>query len=326
LRAVKTVQASPTVGSLWRAWLAERAKDGLSNAVYNANWKALAPFFEHRAPDQLRRDDWRDYARQRFDAGIAPATVHTELSRLSVCLKFAAEMRWIAHRPKHWLPAKPKPRGRVLTPDEAMRLIAGARQCDPHVEVFVVLLFATGARHRAVLDLEWSRIDFEKGTIDLEVDLPPDPMNKSWRKGRAHVVMSRLARDVLTRAKSGATCDHVVEHGGRRLKECREGFRSARVRAGLSDDITPHTIRHTVASWAKGSVATDATAALLGHADEATTRLVYQHGNAEHTRPVVEHIDNVLAPLPSFSARDGGKVQNPPQIRVSTSIVDTEPE
>lgn len=339
LRAVREVQATPTIGVLWRQWLDERARDGLSNEIYNANWTALAPHFEHRAPAMLTRDDWRSYASKRFAAGYAPATVHTELSRLSICLKFAAEMGWIAKRPKHWLPAKPKPRNRVLTPNEARALIEGARGGDPHIEVFVVLLFATGGRHTAILDLEWSRVDFGAGTIDLEVDLPPDPMNKSWRKGRAAVVMSRMAREVLTRAKAGATCAHVVEHGGRRLKECREGFKAACKRAGLgwgetqSDgstkfvtDITPHTIRHTVASWAKGKVATEFTAALLGHADEATTRLVYQHGTAEHTRPVVEHIDNVLAPLPSFDAHDVGASPKEAPKRDRSSVIDIEPE
>ena len=339
LSAVKTAQKSPTIGDLWETWLSDRAKDGYSNDIYRWNWVALGPFFAGRAPAALVRDDWRAYARMRFDAGIAPSTVHTELARLSICLKYAAEVGLIDKRPRHWLPSKPRSRDRVLSPDEARALIDAARGGDPHVEVFVVLLFATGGRHTAVLDLEWSRVDFENGTIELAVDLPPDPMNKSWRKGRAHVVMSRLARAVLMRAKVGATSDHVVEHGGRRLKECRVGFKAACERAGIgwrkddgkggtvfATDVTPHTIRHTVASWAKGNVATEFTAALLGHADEATTRLVYQHTTAETTRPVVDHIDSVLSPLPAFKDAQTpiGPKSTPKQGH--PSIIDIPPE
>ena len=307
LSAIKKVQTAQTIGELWRAWLAERAKDGFRNDIYAANWVALAPYFSNRVAEHLSRDDWREYARQRFEAGIAPNTVHTELSRLSICLKYAAENRLIAFRPAHWLPRRGKKRDRVLSQIEALRLIEAARRGDPHVEVFIVLLFATGGRHTAILDLEWSRVDFAEGTIDLEVDLPPDPMHRTWRKGRAFVAMSKLAREVLARVHEGRTCDHVVEHGGRRLKECREGFKAAVARAGLGryevnakgkpvfkTDVTPHTIRHTVASWAHGKVQTAFTAALLGHSDEATTRNVYTHPDAETTRPAVDVVDAIL--------------------------------
>lgn len=320
-RAVLTTQSSRTIGDLWKLWLAERAKDGFSNDIYSAQWKALAPFWANRAPDQVQRDDWREYARQRFALGRAPATVHTELSRLSVCLKWATETRLIAFRPKHWLPQKGKPRSRVLTPDEAQALVRAARDGDPHIEVFVVLLFATGGRHKAVLDLEWSRVDFVAGTINLEVDLPPDPMHKTWRKGRANLVMSRMARAALERAYAIRTCESVVEHGGKRLKTCREGFANACDRAGL-EGVTPHTIRHTVASWTKGKVATEFTAALLGHADEATTRLNYMHTSAEHTRPAVDVIDATFATLPHFDEKPAPKRSKSREKPRPMSIVD----
>lgn len=290
-RVVMASARDLTIADVWAEWLKDREKDGFNNAIYLANWKALAPFFANRRPALLTRDDWREYARQRFAGGIAPSTVHTELSRLSNCFKWAASTKLIAERPGHWLPRKGKPRDRVLTPEEAHRLIAGARQGQWHVEVFVVLLFATGARHRAVLDLEWRRADFERGTIDLEVDLPPDPMHKTWRKGRAHVPMSALARSVLERIYPGrGPCGFVIENGGHRLKECGDGFRSACERAGL-EGVTPHTIRHTVASWLRGKVQTTYTAQLLGHANERTTLEVYTHNEVEAARPAVEIID-----------------------------------
>lgn len=64
-------------------------------------------------------------------------------------------------------------------------------------------------------------------------DLKPDPMHKNWRKGRATVWMSELARQALQEAYPGRQTKHVIEHGGRRLKDCREGFASAVKRAGL---------------------------------------------------------------------------------------------
>lgn len=300
LRAVTKQQASYTIGKLWDEWLVERAKDGLSNAIYNANWKALGASFANRSWEQLSQDDCRAYARARFAAGIASSTVNTELSRLRSCLRWAASERKIGFIPKVWVPPPGRPRDRVLSPDEAKALILAARAGDFHIGVFTVLLFATGGRHSAILDLKWDQVDFDRGVIDLDDDLPPDPMHKTWRKGRAAVVMSAMARAALQEAFAVRTCEHVIEHGGRRLKSCRDGFRNAVERAGLSDDITPHVIRHTVATWANGRVQTAFTAQLLGHRDEATTRKVYTHADAEGTRQVVEIIEGNLAALPEL--------------------------
>lgn len=322
LKAIIRHQAQHTVGELWTLWLAERAKDGLPNIIHNANWKSLGATFATRSWDGVTPDDCRDYAKARFEAGMAPATVNTELARLRTCLHWAHANNLIGKPRKVWVPSPGKPRKIVLTPEEAARLIAGARQGDFHVGVFVVLLFATGGRHRAVLDLTWDRVDWERGIINLDDDLPKDKMHKGNRKGRAAVVMSRMARQVLEEAFRGRTCDHVIEHGGRRIKYAGAGFAAAVERAGLPDDITPHVIRHTVASWQQGKVATVFTASLLGHRDENTTRQVYQHADAELTRPAVEIIDATLSALPELPPKTPRKSIPIADKRPSPSIVD----
>lgn len=299
-RAVQTTQASYTIGDLWKLWLAERAKDGFKNGIYDANWVALGKVFANRAPEHLKSDDCREYARARFEMGRAPATVNTELTRLRACLQWAADTNLIAKAPKVWAPSAGRSRDRVLSPDEAGRLLLASRNSDPHIALFIVLAFATGGRHKAILDLTWSRVDFAAGTIELDEDLPPDPMNKSWRKGRAMMVMSDMARAALQLAYTGKRGAHVIEHGGKRLKTVREGFVAAVRRAGLPADITPHTIRHTVASWVHGKAQTAFTAQLLGHRDEATTRKVYTHADVELTRAPVQVIDATFAALPEL--------------------------
>lgn len=318
-RRVLVEQASdPTFGDLWKLWLADRKKDGKNNAIHDANWKSLAPVFANRKPSLLTADDYRAYARARFDLGRAPDTVHTELIRLRQCLRWADENNHVTKAPKVWLPSAGRVRERVLTPDEAIRLLSASEDSDPHIRLFIILLFSTGGRHTAILDLTWDRIDFVRGTINLDVDLPPDPMNKSWRKGRAEVVMGSLARGALKAAAAGKQKKHVIEHGGRRLKSCREGFRSACERAGIGwfvekgeervfkTDVTPHTIRHTVATWSDDeNVDLKATAQMLGHADERTTRLIYTHARPEKTAAAVALVDRRLAALPGNGVIDG---------------------
>lgn len=301
--------------------MADRERDGFSNEIYLHQWKALAPHFASRDPNLITKEDCRTYARLRFESGRAASTVHTELSRLRGCLKWAHSERLIGPPPAVWVPQAGRPRDRVLSPDEAKALLAAAREGDPHVFVFVVLLFATGGRHRAVLDLTWSRVDFEGGVIELDEMLPPDPMVKAWRKGRATVAMSKLARLALQEAHAGRQTDHVVEHGGRRLRDAREGFAGAVRRAGL-EGVTPHTIRHTVATWLHGKIETSFTAQLLGHRDEATTKKVYTHASAEHTRAAVDIIDGTLDALPKKTPQRRLGAVSEVEIEPSSSNID----
>lgn len=321
-RAIAKQQASCTVGDLWDLWLKERAADKLDNKIYAANWVSLRPFFASRSPMLLKAQDYRDYAKARFNLGRSSWTVNTELVRLRACLKWAAETRLIPERPKVWVPTPGKNRDRVLTVAEARSLVEAARKGDPHIYLFVVLLFATGARHTATLDLTWDRIDFVAGIIDFDEDLPPDPMSKAWRKGRATVAMNKTARAALREAYEGRQTDHVIEHGGRRLKNCGDGFYFAVRRAGLGEwvdhptktdpetgrpvrvfetDITPHVVRHTVSTWLEAKVDDRRRAQLLGHADVQTTNKIYTHSDAALTAEAVALLDAEFAPLPKIS-------------------------
>lgn len=302
-RALTQHNARYTVGQLWKLWLKEREQDGYRNDIYQAQWKALGPVFGNRMPHMLTTQDFRDYAKKRFDAGRSAWTVNTELVRLRACLKWADETDLIAKRPKVWVPSPGKHRDRVLTREEAQALLAAAQEGDPHIHVFVVVAFATGARHTAILDLTWPRVDFIEGLIEFDEDLPPDPMSKAWRKGRATVPMHRGVRAVLELAYRGrGRSGHVVEHGGKRLRTVRDGFDNAVKRAGIDESqgrVTPHTIRHTVVTWLEErDVETRRTAQLVGHRDERTTKRVYTHASPDVLKGAVTLLEEMVAALP----------------------------
>jgi len=312
-------QADHTIGDLWDVWLDYRARDGHDNTIYGYNWRALAGHFGSRRPANLTDEDWRDYASQRFAAGISPWTVHTELSRLSNCLSWAVKHKKLSAMPIVWLPRRGAHRSRVLTPREVMAIIEGAS--DHHIKVFVLLAVMTGARHSAILDLTWDRIDWIEGTINFEVEVERDPMSKAWKKGRATVPMGSRLRAELDDAYKIRQCDHVVSHGGRRLKSVRDGFRNAVERAhkaigGLgeydgetfSTDITPHVIRHTVNTWLREArIDPEDRALMLGQADVEINKQVYTHASAKVLTGAVGIIDESLAAIPQNGAGDGQK-------------------
>lgn len=305
-------QGQLSIGDLWTKWLAYRAKNGFSNDIYDANWASLKPAFAHIAAVSLTEDDCMNYARGRFALKRSPWTVCTELSRLRACLAWAVKRRLIEFAPIVWVPQRGKPKDTVISPEEARALLIAAED-DMHVYSFIVLALTTAARHTAILELEWSRIDFDRGLINYEVDIVRDPMSKSWKKGRAEVAMNALARSTLMKAREAAQTDYVIEYRSKPLKSIRASFALAVGRAGLGEvipaptktkpnrvrvetDITPHTIRHSVNTWLQEmGVDAEKRAKLLGHSDVHTNTLNYSHGSAtKMLGMVVEIINNEL--------------------------------
>jgi integrase len=79
------------------------------------------------------------------------------------------------------------------------------------------------------------------------------------------------------------------------------------VRRGGLSGATPHTIRHTVASWLEDRVGDARRAQLLGHGNVETTRRVYTHSSAEMLTEAVSYLD--FAPLPRIDQSEGSEAR-----------------
>lgn len=281
--------AAVTVGTLFRAYMDDRAKDGKRMPAFRDNWKALAPFFEELRPLQIDADLCRAYGARRIEQGVSVGTVWSELTRLRSAMNWARKRRVIAEAPYVWLPAKPAPRDRVLTPAEATKLIDACVM--PHVKLFVVLALATGGRSGALLELTWDRVDFEGEVIDLRSTVTHlNPLTKRAMKGRAVVPMSGMARAALAEAREGSLSNWVVEWCGEPVKSIRKGFSEACRRAKLVG-VTPHTLRHSHATWAvEGGQSFYAVSRMLGHKDSRTTERIYAKPSPWHIRGVADAV------------------------------------
>lgn len=225
-------------------------------------WRAARSFFEPYRPDQITRQLCRDYLSARTRQGVKPGTVIKELGTIRAAVNWADKNNKAVFE----FPPAPAPRERWITKDEARRLLMCAKQ--PHVFLFIHLAIATAGRAEAILDLTWDRVDFDRRLIVLESD-------RRNGKKRATVPMSQTVAWPLALAHSIRTSGHVIEYGGGPVQSVRNGFAAACRFAGLGD-VTPHIIRHSVASWmAQDGVPMAAIAEYLGHEDPAITAKVY---------------------------------------------------
>lgn len=301
-----------TVQQIWDLYIEDKKADNKPTESDEYRWRSLAATFGPLKPTEISDDTCRDYAKKRFKIGRAPDTVWTEMVTLQAALSWGLKKgHWnFGDGRSHedfliWRPNRSPPRERVLTRDESEKLIAAARP-DSHVKLFIMIASFTGARKSAILELKWEQVDLEAGIIDFRSTEAIDPMSKHYKKGRAVVVMSATLRAVLKHYKSRARSDWVIEYGGGKVEDIKKGFNDAAERAGLygkdipkRDRVTPHTLRHTVATWLDDEgVDEREIQAMLGHAPGTkVTRQNYIKRRASQTAGAAEKLEGKVRRL-----------------------------
>lgn len=142
------------------------------------------------------------------------------------------------------LPPKPDPRDRFLTRPEARRLRKAAMRW-PHLYRFIVIGLLTGSRSGAILALQWDWIDWNAGTM-----LRREPgESQDARKRTPPVKMgSRLIRIMRRWHKQDGGTGPVIHFRGQPVTRLQHTWRQA-VKDAKLKDVTPHTLRHTRATW-----------------------------------------------------------------------------
>ena len=197
---------------------------------------------------------------------------------------------------------------RFLTSEELTRLGAAIRQAEtegllvtqrtdkraPKVEQRVIidqyaaaairLLLLTGCRLREILNLEWSRIDFERGIINLS----------EAKRGRRPVILNAPALQILNelpRIGQFVIASTVEDKPRADIKRAWQRIRAA---AGLAD-VRGHDLRHTAGAVSAGSgFGLQITGALLGHKSvQATQR--YAHLADDPLRRAAERVGSEIA-------------------------------
>lgn len=151
----------------------------------------------------------------------------------------------LAAIPKVTMPAAPGRRTRWLTRKEAARLLWEARRVE-YLKRLILLGLATGSRPGVILALRWEQVDLTAGLMHRRPETTAGASNK-------HAPPVRLGRRILAHMRrwhriDGAKCALVVHYNGQQIASPHTSWRMACNRAGLRN-VTPHTLRHTRATW-----------------------------------------------------------------------------
>ena len=215
-----------------------------------------------------------------------------------------------------WLPDKGLPRDRWLTRSEAARLLwicwryreiqtvhrgkrkgqrittERSRRTLQHLARFILIGLYTGTRAGAIAGASPYRVE-GRSYVDLDAGRfyrlaigrratnkrqPPAPLPP------------RLLAHMRRWHRRGLITTHFVEWNGRPVASVKTAFNRAVKLAGLEGKVTPHTLRHTAATWLmQGGVSLWQASGFLGMSPETLSK-VYGHHSPDYMREAAEAI------------------------------------
>lgn len=280
--------AGVTFADIWPAYF--ESCRGTPTAI---RLRGMAPrllnYFGGRAVVSLDQDYFDAYLQARLRNGAQLSTARLELTKVLACISHAERARKLpaGERPHIRLPSPPDARDRWLSQDEARRLFAAAtsQRADmdklSRTERFLWIALATGARRRAIETLTWDQIDFETRVIHFA----RAGSSAAAGKRNASVPISSTLLEILQRAHRERTGQFVLGSS----TEAYTGVLRAAREAGL-EDVTPHVLRHTAATWmARKGVPLWKIAGILGNT-VAMVEQVYAKHSPDDGRAAVEDL------------------------------------
>jgi integrase len=240
---------------------------------------------------------------------VTPAGARRELEDLRAAINWHRKEGLCREVVEVTLPDRSQPEERWLTRDEVARLLWTAWR---HVEVqrgkptakrpwrhlarFIIAALYTGSRQAVITGAALSMRE-GAGFVDLDSGIfyrrPRGEDDRNKRRpsirlpSRALAHFRRWAKD---RGDDTISREWLIEFEGERIGEVNKGFASLVKAASLGPEVTPHTLRHTAATWLMQSGADLWDAAGFLGMSVATLERVYGHHHPDHQRTAVENL------------------------------------
>jgi integrase len=279
--------------------------------------EALARFWGDLTVSAVKGATCRRYQAQR---GVSDGTIRRELGVLQAALNYCATEGHLLSSPRVWKPDPPASKDRYLTRQEVAWLLRASRRLSAkgrHLTRFILIALYTGTRKSAALSLRLDQPGTDGGWIDTERGvLYRQPEGKRQTKKRQPA--ARMPKNILghvRRWKTNGARFAIEDWRGNRVADVQTSFASCVRLAeemakskGIELDlagISPHVLRHTMATWLMQSGASfwDA-GGYLGMSPETLER-VYGHHHPDHQAGAVSAIESGVSGARSRNALKG---------------------
>jgi len=234
-----------SLAEVLRVYAIEHAPTTASPHLIAEHIGGLADFWGPRKVSEIKGATCRAFAKDR-----KPSMARRQLETLRAAVNYFHKEYGLDPVPAFTMPAKHKARERWLTRNEAAALLRSARG-TPHLARFILIGLYTGTRSGAILGLSWLP-SIAAGYVDLDAGVihRSGYAQRKTKKRQPPVKIPDRLKAHLTRWKRmDGNMRTVVNWNGSSVLSVKKAFRSARQNASLSNDVIPHTLRHTAASW-----------------------------------------------------------------------------
>ena len=133
--------------------------------------------------------------------------------------------------------------------------------------------------------MRWSHVDLAAGLIDFEI---PGRGRTNKRRGKIRIP-PRLLPHLRRARRRGSDLGYVIHKDGRRLRDIKKSFAAACARAGL-ENVSPHTLKHTCATWLMQARTDLWEAAGFLSTDPETLKGTYGHHHPDFMQEAAENI------------------------------------
>jgi integrase len=194
----------------------------------------------------------------------SPQGVRRELSDLRAAINYHRKQGLCGRVVEVDLPEPGKPREEFLTRSEAARLLWAAwrmrekqngrttrKRTGKHIARFVLIGLYTGTRHAAIVGASFKAAP-DRGWVDLEKGIfhrHRDGRKETKKRQPPVRLPARLLVHLRRWHALGISKNAVVEWHGRSIESVKYGFARAVKESGIEKRVTPHTLRHTAATW-----------------------------------------------------------------------------
>lgn len=221
---------------------------------------------------------------------IKASSINRELSLLGLALRRAVELGYIEKLPKIEKLEEPETKIRILSDDEARRLLEAA---SPHLKPILSVLLGTGCRKNEALRMKWECPDYEtneneSSVVDLKRKLIFIPAGLAKNHKERIVPLNSFLFKMLTEMRATSSSESVFN-----VRDIKRSFETAYKKAEIKK-LNIHALRHTAASrLIRAGVDVVTVSKILGHSDLKIT-LRYCHSTVETMREAVEKLGRIF--------------------------------
>jgi integrase/recombinase XerC len=260
-------------------------------SAYARDGRLLGTLAGERALDALDSHDIRRFVAALHSKGQSPRSLARILSSWRGLFEWMQRQHEVAANPCAGVKAPKAPRHlpKVLSPDDAVRLVSAADDSalGPRDRALFELAYSCGLRVSELTGLDLDAIDPQTGEVRVTGKGSKTRIVPVGAPALAALAAWLPVREAFAKPAEKAL---FVGRAGRRLtpREVQRRIKRWAQAAGLEVDVHPHMLRHSFASHVlQSSGDLRAVQEMLGHASIASTQ-VYTHLDFQHLAKVYD--------------------------------------